>query len=103
MTALLLSVIRSPFVALMQQCTSVSRTGIWRVSRSSSAGAHFGTSIGPYRPPRTACLLHGRQERYPALTAAFGSAAGHGSQDKALDFGLARILDGVGLLIASRA
>jgi hypothetical protein len=48
-------------------------------------------------------LLHGRQERFPALTAAFGSAAGQGSQDKALDFGLARILDGVGLLIASRA
>ena len=48
-------------------------------------------------------LLHGRQERFPALTAAFGSAAEHGSQDKALDFGLARILDGVGLLIASRA
>ena len=48
-------------------------------------------------------LLHGRQERFPALTAAFGSAAGHGSQDKALDFGLACILDGVGLLIASRA
>ena len=48
-------------------------------------------------------LLHGRQERFPALTAAFGSAAEQGSQDKALDFGLARILDGVGLLIASRA
>ena len=47
-------------------------------------------------------LLSGRQERFPALTAAFGSAAEHGSRDKALDFGLARILDGVGLLIASR-
>lgn len=47
-------------------------------------------------------LLPGRQERFPALTAAFGSATEHGSQDKALDFGLARILDGVGLLIASR-
>jgi AcrR family transcriptional regulator len=48
-------------------------------------------------------LLHGRQERFPALTAALGSAAEHGSQDNALDFGLACILDGVGLLIASRA
>jgi len=48
-------------------------------------------------------LLHGREERFPALTAAFDSAAEHGSQDKALDFGLACILDGVGLLIASRA
>lgn len=48
-------------------------------------------------------LLRGREERFPALTAALGSAAEHGSQDNALDFGLARILDGVGLLIASRA
>ena len=47
-------------------------------------------------------LLRGRQERFPALTAALGSAAEHGSQDNALDFGLARIPDGVGLLIASR-
>ena len=47
-------------------------------------------------------LLHGRQERFPALAAALDSAAEHSSQDKALDFGLARILDGVGLLIASR-
>lgn len=30
MAALLLGVIRPPFVALMQQRTSVSRTGIWR-------------------------------------------------------------------------
>ena len=33
---------------------------------------------------------------------ALGSAAEHGAQDQALDFGLARILDGVGLLIAGR-
>ena len=49
-----------------------------------------------------ATLLRGREERFPALKAALDSAAEHGSQDKALDFGLARILDGVGLLIASR-
>lgn len=48
-------------------------------------------------------LLGGREDRFPALKAAFASAAQHGSQDKALDFGLARILDGVELLIASRA
>jgi AcrR family transcriptional regulator len=47
-------------------------------------------------------LLHGRQERFPALAAALGSAAEHGAQDQAFDFGLARILDGVGLLIADR-
>ena len=50
-----------------------------------------------------AALLRGREERFPALQAALGSAAEHGAQDMALDFGLARILDGVGLLIASRA
>ncbi len=50
-----------------------------------------------------ASLLCGREERFPALKAALDSAAEHGSQDKALDFGLARILDGVGLLIARRA
>ena len=50
-----------------------------------------------------ATLLRGREERFPALKAALDSAAEHGSQDKALDFGLARILDGVGLLIARRA
>jgi AcrR family transcriptional regulator len=48
-------------------------------------------------------LLSGREHRFPALTAALDSAVRHGSQDKALDFGLARILDGVELLIASRA
>jgi AcrR family transcriptional regulator len=50
-----------------------------------------------------ASLLRGREERFPALKAALDSAAEQGSQDKALDFGLARILDGVGLLIARRA
>jgi len=48
-------------------------------------------------------VLHGHEERFPALTAALGSAAGQGSQGNALGFGLARILDGVGMLIASRA
>ena len=50
-----------------------------------------------------ASLLRDRQERFPALSAALSSAAEHRSQDKALGFGLARILDGVGLLIADRA
>ena len=31
-----------------------------------------------------------------------GIGEAHGSQDKALDFGLARILNGVGLLVARR-
>ncbi len=48
-------------------------------------------------------VLQSNEERFPALQAAFESAAAHGSQDNALDFGLACILDGVELLIARRA
>jgi AcrR family transcriptional regulator len=48
-------------------------------------------------------LLRGHEERFPALMAAFSSAATHGKPDNALDFGLTVILDGVGLLIAGRA
>ncbi|QWF82152.1 TetR/AcrR family transcriptional regulator [Amycolatopsis sp. CA-230715] len=43
-------------------------------------------------------LLRDRQERFPALTAAFASAAEEGTGDNALEFGLARILDGVEML-----
>jgi AcrR family transcriptional regulator len=46
-----------------------------------------------------AIALRGREDRFPALTAALASAAEHSSQDNALDFGLARILDGVELFI----
>jgi len=53
------------------------------------------TSIG--------AVLHGREDRFPALVAALRSAAAYASQDQALDFGLARILDGVEQLIVSRA
>lgn len=42
-------------------------------------------------------------ERYPALTAALASVAEIGGQDQALGFGLDRILDGLGLLMARRA
>ncbi|GAA1963566.1 TetR/AcrR family transcriptional regulator [Amycolatopsis minnesotensis] len=47
-------------------------------------------------------ILRGRETRFPALTAAFGSAAEEGTGDNALEFGLARILDGVELLLAGR-
>jgi hypothetical protein len=47
-------------------------------------------------------LLQDRMDRFPALKEAFESAVAHGSQDRALDFGLARILDGVELLVARR-
>lgn len=49
-----------------------------------------------------ASVVRAREERFPALRAALDSAAVHGSQGEALDFGLNRILDGVGLLIARR-
>lgn len=48
-------------------------------------------------------LMRAHGERYPALTAALASAAQSGGQDQALEFGLHRILDGLGLLIAQRS
>jgi AcrR family transcriptional regulator len=48
-------------------------------------------------------LLAGHETRFPALSAALRSAAQPGSQDQALEFGIGRILDGVGLLIDRRA
>ncbi|MEU6926000.1 TetR/AcrR family transcriptional regulator [Streptomyces sp. NPDC046631] len=47
-------------------------------------------------------LMRAHGERYPALTAALASAAESGGQDEALEFGLHRILDGLGLLITQR-
>ncbi|MEV8020312.1 TetR/AcrR family transcriptional regulator C-terminal domain-containing protein [Streptomyces sp. NPDC086554] len=48
-------------------------------------------------------LMRTHGECYPALTAALTSAAQHGGQDQALEFGLQRILDGLGQLIDRRA
>ncbi|MCX4672638.1 TetR/AcrR family transcriptional regulator [Streptomyces sp. NBC_01381] len=48
-------------------------------------------------------LMRAHGARYPALTAALASTAKDGGQDEALEFGLHRILDGLGLLIAGRA
>ncbi|MBT2482881.1 TetR/AcrR family transcriptional regulator C-terminal domain-containing protein [Streptomyces sp. ISL-94] len=45
--------------------------------------------------------VHG--ERFPALGAALASVAEHGGQDQALEFGLERIMDGLGLLVSRRA
>ncbi len=42
-------------------------------------------------------------ERFPALTAAFASAAASDGQDQAWEFGLHRILDGLAALIEQRA
>jgi AcrR family transcriptional regulator len=46
--------------------------------------------------------LHGRGERFPALTATMAAAATEGGQDQAFDFGLDRILDGLQALIDRR-
>lgn len=53
--------------------------------------------------PALHLVLAGREDRFPAVTAALASARTAGNQDQALDFGLARILDGVGALIDARA
>jgi AcrR family transcriptional regulator len=47
-------------------------------------------------------VLAGRSDRFPAVAAALASAQAKGGQDQALDFGLARILDGVAALVESR-
>lgn len=47
-------------------------------------------------------VLAGREDRFPAVTAALASARAGAGRDQALDFGLARILDGVGALIDAR-
>ncbi|MFJ6797968.1 TetR/AcrR family transcriptional regulator [Streptomyces sp. NPDC091268] len=74
--------------------------GIAEQERAMGAGA----SGGPDAQLVTALDLVMREhgERYPALMAALASAAAHGGQDQALEFGLERILDGLGLLMAGR-
>jgi AcrR family transcriptional regulator len=47
-------------------------------------------------------LLRSHADRYPALSAAVASARAHGAKDQALDFGLARILDGLEAYLSSR-
>lgn len=62
--------------------------------------AQHGTAAGADPPEQSmdsaiAMLLRGRRDRFPALAAAVDSAAAHGTQDQALEFGIDRILDGV--------
>ncbi|MFE3288655.1 TetR/AcrR family transcriptional regulator [Streptomyces sp. NPDC059233] len=47
-------------------------------------------------------VMRVRGEEVPALGAAMASVAEHGGHDEALEFGLDRILDGLGLLVARR-
>ncbi|MGW0700144.1 TetR/AcrR family transcriptional regulator C-terminal domain-containing protein [Streptomyces sp. NPDC002867] len=60
-----------------------------------SPEAQFSVTLGE--------LMQAHGEHYPALTAALVSATRHGGQDQALEFGLQRMLDGLGLLIAQRS
>jgi AcrR family transcriptional regulator len=71
--------------------------------QASAAAAGGGGGLEQAILASVATLLHGREDRFPALTAALSSAARSGRPDAALDFGLARILDGVALLIDGRA
>jgi hypothetical protein len=48
-------------------------------------------------------LVQEHSDRYPAAAAAMADVSGSGGQDQALEFGLRRILDGLGVLIAERA
>ncbi|MEV7558258.1 TetR/AcrR family transcriptional regulator C-terminal domain-containing protein [Streptomyces sp. NPDC089795] len=48
-------------------------------------------------------VMRTHAERFPTLGAALASAAEHGGQDQALEFGLGRILDGLELLMTRRA
>ncbi|MDR7274911.1 hypothetical protein [Catenuloplanes atrovinosus] len=47
-------------------------------------------------------LVGARAGRFPALAAAPADVAASGGQDQALDFGPARVLDGVAALIEGR-
>jgi AcrR family transcriptional regulator len=48
-------------------------------------------------------LVTGREDRFPAVARALTSMAERGGRNQGLDFGLARILDGVELLITARS
>ncbi|MDJ1136979.1 TetR/AcrR family transcriptional regulator [Streptomyces iconiensis] len=73
-----------------------------------TAGAES-TGDGPGHGPEEqfaaglAGLMRDHGADFPALSAALSATATEGGRDQGLDFGLERILDGLGLLIAERA
>jgi AcrR family transcriptional regulator len=73
--------------ATAQQGTAGQRSAEGHGSPEQSIEAVVGRVLGAHR------------DRYPALSAAFAEVAAKGGQDQALEFGLARILDGVELHI----
>ena len=62
-----------------------------------------GTAPEQGREAAFTVLVRGREERFPALDAAVRSIPAQSPGDQALDFGLARILDGIQTLITTRA
>ena len=73
-------------------------SGHIRNTRSANAA---GTQ--PWTTQNQLALLHAHPDRYPALTAAVASAAGPSARERSRQFGLARILDGLEILIAERS
>ena len=73
-----------------------------RVSASLVASRHREADLGV----AVGAVLSRHADRFPAVAAAFADAAsgaaGGGGQDQAFDFGLARILDGLRVLIDER-
>ncbi|GAB3088309.1 TetR/AcrR family transcriptional regulator [Micromonospora schwarzwaldensis] len=57
---------------------------------------------GSGREAAFAALVHGREDRFPALAAALADPAAPPAPDRTLDFGLARILDGIQALLHAR-
>lgn len=79
---------------------AVTLVGHVRSLAQQTAGSPVGTEVA--LDDTIAGLVQGREDRFPALAAAIADARAGGKQDQALDFGLARILDGVGALIDQR-
>ncbi|MFE9636656.1 TetR/AcrR family transcriptional regulator [Streptomyces sp. NPDC006463] len=81
--------------------------GIAEQERAAGAGAGGGAGAGEGPDAQLAVMLgevmRTHRAEFPALGAALASAAEHGGRDQALEFGLERILDGLGLLVARRA
>ncbi|MGR6321146.1 TetR/AcrR family transcriptional regulator C-terminal domain-containing protein [Micromonospora soli] len=72
-------------------------------ARNLAQHAAAGTAPEHGREAAFTVLVRGREDRFPALAAALRAIPPHAPGDQALDFGLARILDGIEALIAARA
>ncbi|MFE7416921.1 TetR/AcrR family transcriptional regulator [Rhodococcus sp. NPDC057529] len=70
--------------------------------QSTAPGAETGTPEKALNAIMTG-ILTDNAERYPEAAAAFASASSSSGQDDALEFGLARIFDGLAALVAERA